>query len=94
MEDRDLPTAVISALVARQGAWAVRVHDVPSTRIALAIAEGRAEVGIVADIADLTTLQTHLLARDQLVVVANTPSFRGAVKKVLHLVTVEEVDNG
>jgi len=28
------------------------------------------------------------------VVVANTPSFRGAVKKVLHLVTVEEVDNG
>jgi large subunit ribosomal protein L30 len=30
----------------------------------------------------------------QVVVVANTPSFRGAVKKVLHLVTVEEVDNG
>jgi len=27
-------------------------------------------------------------------VVANTPSFRGAVKKVLHLVTVEEVSNG
>jgi len=26
------------------------------------------------------------------VVVANTPSFRGMVKKVLHLVTVEEVD--
>lgn len=39
MEDRDLPSAVISALVARQGAWAVRVHDVPSTRLALAIAE-------------------------------------------------------
>ena len=28
------------------------------------------------------------------VVVANTPSFRGAIKKVIHLVTVEEVDNG
>ncbi len=28
------------------------------------------------------------------VVVANTPSFRGMVKKVLHLVAVEEVDNG
>lgn len=28
------------------------------------------------------------------VVVANTPSFRGAVKKVMHLVQVEEVDNG
>jgi large subunit ribosomal protein L30 len=26
------------------------------------------------------------------VVVKNTPSFRGAVKKVMHLVTVEEVD--
>lgn len=26
------------------------------------------------------------------VVVQNTPSFRGAVKKVLHLVRVEEVD--
>ena len=25
------------------------------------------------------------------VTVANTPSFRGAIKKVLHLVTVEEV---
>ena len=25
------------------------------------------------------------------VVVANTPAFRGAIKKVLHLVTVEEV---
>ena len=33
--DRDLPTAVTSALAARVGAWAVRVHDVPSTRIAL-----------------------------------------------------------
>ena len=35
MEDRDLPTAVISALAARSGVWAVRVHDVPSTRLAL-----------------------------------------------------------
>ena len=28
MEDRDPPTAVISALAARSGVWAVRVHDV------------------------------------------------------------------
>jgi large subunit ribosomal protein L30 len=28
------------------------------------------------------------------VVVDNTPSFRGAIKKVLALVTVEEVDRG
>ncbi|TPW71627.1 dihydropteroate synthase [Schumannella sp. 10F1B-5-1] len=33
--DRDLPTAVVSALSAQAGAWAVRVHDVPSTRVAL-----------------------------------------------------------
>jgi large subunit ribosomal protein L30 len=29
-----------------------------------------------------------------MVVVGNTPSFRGAIKKVLHLVSVEEVDHG
>lgn len=28
------------------------------------------------------------------VVVGNTPSFRGAIKKVLHLVRVEEVNHG
>lgn len=28
------------------------------------------------------------------VVVANTPSFRGAIKKIIHLVKVEEVQNG
>ena len=28
------------------------------------------------------------------VVVANTPSFRGMVKKVMHLVSVEEIDGG
>lgn len=35
---RDLATAVTSALAVRAGAWAVRVHDVASTRDALAIA--------------------------------------------------------
>jgi dihydropteroate synthase len=39
MEQRDAPTAVISALAARSGAWAVRVHDVPSTRQALDVWE-------------------------------------------------------
>ena len=29
-----------------------------------------------------------------IVVVGNTPSFRGAIKKVLHLVLVDEVDHG
>lgn len=35
--ERDLPTAVISVLAAQAGAWAVRVHDVESTRTALAV---------------------------------------------------------
>jgi len=28
------------------------------------------------------------------VVVSNTPSFRGAIKKIIHLLRVEEVDRG
>ncbi len=37
-ERRDLATAVTSALAARAGVWAVRVHNVAATRDALAIA--------------------------------------------------------
>lgn len=36
-DDRDEATAVVSALAARSGAWGVRVHDVESTRRALAV---------------------------------------------------------
>ena len=32
--DRDLPTAIVSALCAERGAWGVRVHDAASTRVA------------------------------------------------------------
>ncbi|QEV98869.1 dihydropteroate synthase [Microbacterium caowuchunii] len=38
-ERRDLATAVTSVLSAQAGAWAVRVHDVPTTRDALRVAE-------------------------------------------------------
>ncbi len=38
LERRDLATAVTSVLAARAGAWAVRVHDVPTTRDALRVA--------------------------------------------------------
>jgi dihydropteroate synthase len=37
--ERDLPTAVISALAAQAGVWGVRVHDVRSTRVALDVVE-------------------------------------------------------
>lgn len=36
---RDAPTAIISALAARSGAWGVRVHDVAATRLALDVWE-------------------------------------------------------
>jgi dihydropteroate synthase len=39
MTDRDLPTAVISALSARAGAWGVRVHDVAGTRVAIDVVD-------------------------------------------------------
>ncbi|MGL3149338.1 dihydropteroate synthase [Microbacterium sp. A82] len=38
IERRDLATAVTSALAARHGIWAVRVHNVAATRDALAVA--------------------------------------------------------
>ncbi len=37
LDDRDNATAALSALCAEHGAWAVRVHDVPRTRAAVAI---------------------------------------------------------
>ncbi|MDO5617924.1 dihydropteroate synthase [Kocuria sp.] len=37
--ERDVATAAISALAADRGAWAVRVHDVATTRDALAVAQ-------------------------------------------------------
>lgn len=36
MADRDLPTAVVSALLADSGLWGVRVHNVTATAVALA----------------------------------------------------------
>lgn len=33
--ERDLPTAIVSVLSAQAGAWALRVHDVDGTRVAL-----------------------------------------------------------
>lgn len=36
-DPRDLPTAVLSALLATAGVWGVRVHDVRATRVALGV---------------------------------------------------------
>lgn len=37
--DRDLPTAVVGAFAAQAGVWALRVHDVASTRTALNVVD-------------------------------------------------------
>ena len=49
----------------------VDLNERPSRETALALAEGRADLGVVADITDLTALQSRLVAQDQLVVIAS-----------------------
>lgn len=49
----------------------VDISEHTSAGIVLALIEGRADLGIVADTTDLTSVQTRLVAVDQLVVVAN-----------------------
>jgi DNA-binding transcriptional LysR family regulator len=43
----------------------------PSAEIVLSVAEGRADLGLVANVADFAALETHLVAQDRLVVVAS-----------------------
>jgi DNA-binding transcriptional LysR family regulator len=50
----------------------VDLEERPSSEIALALVEGRADLGVVADIADLSALQAHVVAQDQLVVIASS----------------------
>src|SRR5262249_5284706 len=47
----------------------IDLSERPSAEIAIAIADGRADLGVVADIADLAALETRVVAQDQLVVV-------------------------
>jgi dihydropteroate synthase len=48
--DRDAATAATSLLAAQAGCWAVRVHDVPSTRDALGVWEMRERHGDLAPV--------------------------------------------
>ncbi|MEW6759440.1 MAG: LysR substrate-binding domain-containing protein [Pseudomonadota bacterium] len=48
----------------------IDLEERPSVDIVQALADRRADLGIVADVTDLASLQTHLIASDQLVVVA------------------------
>ena len=49
----------------------IDLYERPSTEIVRAILESRADLGVVAYIADLAALQTHVIAEDQLVVVVS-----------------------
>ncbi|UGQ48575.1 LysR substrate-binding domain-containing protein [Massilia endophytica] len=49
----------------------IDLEEKPSAEIVQALAEQRADLGIVADITDLGSLQSELIASDQLVVVAS-----------------------
>lgn len=49
----------------------IDLEERPSADIVQALADRRADLGIVADITDLSMLQTHLVASDGLVVVAS-----------------------
>lgn len=49
----------------------IDLEERPSADIVQALVDGRADMGIVADITDLGTLQTRLIASDQLVVAAS-----------------------
>lgn len=49
----------------------VDLEERPSADIVQALVDRRADLGVVADITDLAPLQTHLIARDQLVVIAS-----------------------
>lgn len=43
----------------------------PSSEIVLSVAEGRADLGLVANVADFAALETHIVTQDRLVVVAS-----------------------
>jgi DNA-binding transcriptional LysR family regulator len=66
-----LPEALCRFLAAHPD-LSIDLDERPSADIVLAVAEGQADLGIAADIADLTALQTRFLAEDRLVVVTAT----------------------
>jgi DNA-binding transcriptional LysR family regulator len=68
----------------------IDLHERPSTEIVVAIAEGRADLGVVADSADLAALETHAIAQDQLVVVASPTHRIGGQRSIAFADVVDE----
>jgi DNA-binding transcriptional LysR family regulator len=65
-----LPPQLCQFLAAHRD-LSIDLEERPSADIVQALVDRRADLGIVADITDLGTLQAHLIASDQLVVVAS-----------------------
>jgi molybdate transport repressor ModE-like protein len=65
-----LPPQLCQFLVAHSD-LSIDLEERPSLEIVQALVDRRADLGILADVTDLGTLQTHLIASDQLVVVAS-----------------------
>ncbi|SAK47717.1 LysR family transcriptional regulator [Caballeronia temeraria] len=61
----------LSRFLAAYPDLSIDLDERPSVDIVQALAESRADLGVVSDTADLGRLETHVLAQDQLVVVAN-----------------------
>ncbi|MFM0327536.1 LysR substrate-binding domain-containing protein [Caballeronia glebae] len=61
----------LSRFLAAYPDLSIDLDERPSVEIVQALAESRADLGVVSDTADLGRLETHLLAQDQLVVVAH-----------------------
>jgi DNA-binding transcriptional LysR family regulator len=80
----------VSRFLARYPDLSIDLDERPSAEIVAALAEGRADLGIVADIADLGSLQTHLLVQDQLVVVANRSHRVGGAASVAFAEILDE----
>jgi DNA-binding transcriptional LysR family regulator len=68
----------------------IDIDERPSSEMVPALAEGRADLGIGADIADLGSLQTHLLMQDQLVVVASRSHRIGGAESVAFAEILDE----
>jgi DNA-binding transcriptional LysR family regulator len=60
----------------------VDVEELPSAEIVLAIADGRADLGLVADVTDLSALETRLIAEDRLLLIANRTHRLGRKRSV------------
>jgi len=68
----------------------IDIDERPTSEMVPALAEGRADLGIGADIADLGALQTHLLMQDQLVVVASRSHRIGSAESVAFAEILDE----